>query len=194
MIFDPAVIAQLTVKRRPRAWLRVTPLAFRATPLGLGYGKTRFASPDDSFQVLYIAPRLVTGVAETLVRDRYVARIRRRILEREVETWGVTEVEAGSDLHLLDLRTTGLVQLGAPTNVARGKNHRAGRRFSAEVYAQAPAVDGLLYSSRLTGGACIALYDRAVHKLVGAPVVELIRVAALVPALAALNLELVKTP
>ncbi len=184
MTFDPAVIQRLTLPFRPKRWLRVT-------PLGLGYGKTRFASPDDKFKVLYISPAIDTGVAETLIRDRFVGKARRFITQAEVETWGVTEVEATSGLSLLDIRTTGLLQLGVATDAARAKSHKAGRAFSARVFEQAPGVDGLLYSSRLTGGSCVVVYERAVAKLEGGPVVELSRLPQLAPALTELNVELI---
>jgi len=37
----------------------------------MGYGKTRFASPADSFKLLYTAADLATAIAETIVRDRF---------------------------------------------------------------------------------------------------------------------------
>ena len=47
------------------------PLGFRNTPLGMGFGKTRFASPVDSFTLVYIAQDLATSIAEAIVRDRF---------------------------------------------------------------------------------------------------------------------------
>ncbi|SLK13268.1 hypothetical protein [Novosphingobium mathurense] len=55
MAFDEKILASLTRRVEPSAYLRCTPIAHRATPLGMGYGKTRFASPDDRFKLLYIA-------------------------------------------------------------------------------------------------------------------------------------------
>lgn len=191
MTLDPAVIARLTVPFRPKRWLRVTPLAFKATPLGLGYGKTRFASADDRFKVLYISPAIETGVAETIIRDRFVGKARRLITQAEIETWGVTEIAATADLNLLDIRTTGLLQLGVSTDAARAKSHKAGRAFGARIFEEATAIDGLLYPSRLTGGACVTVYERAVGKLDATPVVELHRHAGLAAALKGLNVQLV---
>jgi hypothetical protein len=71
MDLDPDVIASLVVPYQPAAYLRVTPITHRATPLGTGYGKTRFASPSDNFKLLYIAEDLATSVAETVIRDRF---------------------------------------------------------------------------------------------------------------------------
>ena len=44
-------------------------MAHAATPFGAGYGRTRFASPNGAFKVIYLAQDLTTSVAETLVRD-----------------------------------------------------------------------------------------------------------------------------
>lgn len=55
MALDKAVLASLTRRFEPNDYLRCPPWAHRATPLGMGFGKTRFASPSDSFKLLYIA-------------------------------------------------------------------------------------------------------------------------------------------
>lgn len=191
MRLDPADVARLTVVRRPRGWLRVTPLAFAATPLGLGHGETRFASPSRAFRVLYLGRSLVTGVAETVIRDRFVGRARRRVTEEEILAWGVTAVVAREPLALLDLRTTGPVRLGIATDTVRAKSHRAGRAFSEALYREALTIDGILYPSRLTNAACIAVYDRAVVKLEATEVLPLFTQPALIPALASLNVTVI---
>jgi len=87
---DSAVLDRLRIDLKPQAYLRVTPLKHASTPLGMGYGETRFASPSKTFKVLYLARTLVTGVAETVVRDRFVAKARRLLTIEEIEAWGVT--------------------------------------------------------------------------------------------------------
>lgn len=76
MDLDPDVAASLVVAYQPTAYLRVTPIAHRATPLGMGFGKTRFASPTDAFKLIYIAEDLATSVAEAIIRDRFEGRPR----------------------------------------------------------------------------------------------------------------------
>lgn len=44
-------------------------------------------------------------------------------------------------------------------------NHAAGRSLSAFVHARLPEVDGILYPSRFIGDDCVAVLDRATHKL-----------------------------
>lgn len=55
--------------------------------------------------------------------------------------------------------------MGAPTDVLRARHQAAGRAFSRAIYTQHPGVDGLLYSSRLTGIDCYAVFDRALARL-----------------------------
>lgn len=197
MILDPNVVADLIVAITPKSYARVTPMAHAATPLGagfgFGFGVTRFASPTKTFKVIYIAQDLTTGVAETLVRDRFQGRARRRLLDVEAALWGATEVSAGAPLTLIDLRTTGLVRLGVSTEAARGKAQGQGRKLSQAIYDQTDA-QGLIYLSRLTGRTCICIYDRALPGLVATPVVEVTLLAGFVDALRELNVTLIATP
>jgi hypothetical protein len=193
VILDPNVLADLAVAITPKAYVRVTPMAHAATPLGAGFGVTRFASPTKAFKVIYIAQDLTTGIAETLVRDRFQGRARRKLLDVEAALWGMTDVNAGAPLMLIDLRTTGLVRLGVSTEAARGKAQGQGRKLSQAIYDQTNA-QGLIYLSRLTGRICICVYDRALPGvLVATPVVELTMLAGFVDALRELNVTLIAT-
>jgi len=176
VILDPNVVADLAVAITPKSYVRVTPMAHAATPLGAGFGVTRFASPTNTFKVIYIAQDLTTGVAETLVRDRFQGRARRKLLDVEAALWGVTEVSAAAPLTLIDLRTTGLVRLGVSIEAARGKAQGQGRKLSQAIYDRTNA-RGLIYLSRLTGRTCICVYDRALPGLVATPVIEVTRLA-----------------
>jgi hypothetical protein len=193
LILDQAILADLAVAITPKSYVRVTPMAHAATPLGAGFGVTRFASPSKTFKVIYIAQDLTTGIAETLVRDRFQGRARRTILDVEAALWGATEVSAGAPLTLIDLRTTGLVRLGVSTEAARGKAQSQGRKLSQAIYDQTDAA-GLIYNSRLTGRTCICVYDRALPgELVATPVIELTLLAGFVDALHELNVTLIAT-
>lgn len=46
------ILADLAVEIPPNAYVRVTSMAHAATPLGAGFGVTRFASPTKSFKVI----------------------------------------------------------------------------------------------------------------------------------------------
>ncbi len=193
MILDPNTLVDLAVAITPKAYVRVTPMAHATTPLGAGFGVTRFASPTKTFKVIYIAQDLTTGVAETLVRDRFQGRARRKLLDVEAALWGVTEVSASAPLMLIDLRTTGLVRLGVSTEAARGKAQGQGRKLSQAIYDQTNT-HGMIYISRLTGRTCICVYDRALPGgLVPTPVVEVTLLAGFVDALRELNVTLIAT-
>ena len=97
---------------------------------------------------------------------------------------------APTPLVVVDLRSTGLLRLGVSTDVARAKEHREGQKFSETLYSSF-AVDGLLYSSRLTSAECLAVYDRAVGtKLEASPAVNLIRHPDLIPALESIEVTI----
>jgi hypothetical protein len=186
---DDKVVADLALPFRPKAYLRIMPKAHAATPLGMGFGQTRFAAPDNSFQLIYLARNLATAIAETVVRDRFEGKARRVLDISEVEDWVVSEVSAVEPLTVIDLRTTGLLKLGVTTNAARAKSQAAGRRLSKALYERF-AVDGVLYSSRLTSAECLAVYDRAVKaKLRSTAAVSLVRHAGLITALSAINVS-----
>ncbi len=193
MILDRNVLADLAVAITLKAYVRVTPMGHAATPLGAGFGITRFASPKRSFRVIYLAQDLTTGIAETLVRDRFQGRARRQLLDVEADLWGATEVNGTADLRLIDLRSTGLVRLGISTEAARGKAHGQGRKLSQAIYEQTDA-QGLIYVSRLTGSTCVCIYDRALPGgLVATPVIAVTQLAGFVDALRELNVTLVAT-
>ena len=194
MKLDPTVLADLAVALTLKTYVRMTPMAHAATPFGAGYGRTRFASPNGAFKVIYLAQDLTTSVAETLVRDRFQGRARRKLMLAEVDLWGATEVSGSTSFTLIDLRTTGVLRLGVSTEAVRGKAQGQGRRLSQAVYEQTNA-DGLVYISRLTGLTCICLYERALPgSLVASAVQPVACLAGFIPALQALNVALLAAP
>lgn len=187
MKLDTKVVAELAISFRPSAYLRVMPIAHAATPLGMGFGQTRFSAPDNSFKVLYIARDLATAIAETIIRDRFEGRAKRVLDLTEVSDWAFAEVSTTAPLTVLDLRTTGLLRLGVSTNAARAKSHAVGRRLSKALYERF-AIDGILYASRLTAVECVAVYDRAAAtKLVSSAAESIVRSPKLIDALHSLN-------
>lgn len=194
MTLDPDILADLAVEITPKAYVRVMPMAHAGTPLGAGFGVTRFASPTKAFKVIYLGQDLTTSVAEALVRDRFLGKANRKLLDLEAATWGATEVSANAPVTLIDLRTTGLVRLGVSTEAARGKAQGQGRKLSQAIHDQTDA-QGLIYNSRLTGRPCICVYDRALPGVLAAtPIVEVMRLAGFVDALRELNVTLIATP
>lgn len=190
MHLDPAAVAGLVRRFEPVDYVRITPLAHRGTPLGMGYGDTRFASPSASFKLLYLAQDLATAVAEAVLRDRFEGGTTREITLGEVTRWGATAVSAAAPLRMLDLRGNGCFLLGASTDIAGAKAQDEARAFSQDVHAQTD-LDGILYLSRLQRTPCAAVYERAVGALSASPVVDLVDLSGLIPALEALNVVLI---
>lgn len=192
MPLDLKTVTALTRRYQPTDFLRCTPLAHRATPLGMGFGKTRFASPTDAFKLLYIAEDLPTCFAEAIIRDRFEGVAARKLQIGDLIDWGVCEISAATPLRVLDLRRDGCFRLGVSTDIVGAKAQDEARDFSQALYDETD-LDGILYHSRLRRRACVAVYDRAVApKLEGKPVVELETRAGLVPALRALKVKLVR--
>lgn len=166
-------------------------------PLGMGYGNTRFSSPVKAFKLLYAAADIGTAVAETVIRDRFEAvPIDGRVLERsEIARWRVTEVATTEPLRVLDLRGPAAFRLGIDTDAMNARNHAAGQAASQAIHDTDPAIDGLLYRSRLSAADCLAVYDRAVARaLRGTAPIPLSEARRLVPALAALSIRLNEDP
>ena len=191
MSFDPTILRELAVGIDVTGYLRVMEAHHRATPIGIGYGKTRFSSPADRFTVLYAAQDLPTALAEKVIRDRFQGKTARVLLEADLDELVVASLIAAKPLKLLDLRTSGANRLGIPTDAVRGRAQQAGRKFSQQLY-DATDFDGIVYMSRITNAECVAIYDRAVGAKLdpNAPVEDLARLVDLVPALTSLNVEL----
>lgn len=191
MAFDEKTLASLTRRFEPSAYLRCTPFANRATPLGMGYGKTRFASPMDRFKLLYIARDLPTSIAEAIVRDRFEGIMPREMMISDFIGWGVCEVDAIEPLRVVDLRRDGCFKLGVSTDIVGAKVQDAARAFSQSLH-DTTDLDGILYYSRLRRRECVAVYNRAASALRASEVVELESLANLLSALKALKIGLIK--
>ena len=71
MKLDPKTVKALALEFQPQSYLRVMPIAHMTSPLGMGFGNTRFSSLDRKFRLVYIARDLATAIAETIIRDRF---------------------------------------------------------------------------------------------------------------------------
>jgi len=136
-------------------------------PLQLYSSPSRFCDGISDFAVMYLALSFETCVVETLVRDRFTHRLKRELPLAAVLARGYARISTQRDLelNLLDLRDTGCVDIGAPTDAVRARHFAAGRALGKAVYEEHRDVDGFIYASRLTGDDCIAVFDRAVGKL-----------------------------
>ncbi len=119
------------------------------------------------FTILYGASDLATAAYETIVRNRFDLDPARVLKPADYQTKCAVNISTrvGRTLSLLDLRNGNAIRSGVPTDVVRCSNHKDGQHFSEFVHRQMSSIDGLLYSSRFTGIACIGVYNRAFVKL-----------------------------
>ena len=75
---------------------------------------------------------------------------------------------------IIDLRGDGPVRMGIPSDVPRGSKQSLARKWSVAFHDHPEEVDGIIYPSRLNGETNLAVYDRAVGKLV-TPEVHILR-------------------
>ena len=162
-------------------WPRILPTRHRATPAGAGFGSSRYSSPTDAFRVLYAADNFSTAFAEAVVRDRFEGKSRRYLYRPHLEQVCMTAISSSRELALLDLRGAGAYELGVDTDASRARDHTIGQAFSQAVHDELADVDAILFDSRLTTGACVAIYDRAFSALSGTLPIGLLQ-AALLPA------------
>ncbi len=162
-------------------WPRILPTQHRATPAGAGFGSSRYSSPTDAFRVLYAADNFSTAFAEAVVRDRFEGKSRRYLYRPHLEQVCLTAISSSHELTLLDLRRAGAYELGVDTDASRARDHTIGQTFSQAVHDELADVDAILFDSRLTTGACVAIYDRAFSALSGTLPIGLLQ-AALLPA------------
>jgi hypothetical protein len=136
-------------------------------PLSVQPSPSRFCDGTIGYAVLYAALSFDTCIAETLFRDRFVRRTHRELPLAAILMRAHARVATQPDeeLLMLDLRDSGCLDIGAPTDAARARHFAAGQALARSIYTEHPDVDGVVYDSRLTGNDCIAVFDRAIPKL-----------------------------
>lgn len=163
----------------------------KAYPDPLGYGKnaTRFSDPrrrkpENRFGVLYLGASLKICFLETVLRDRrdgLVGEI--EIAESELTDRHYSEVSIRERLHLVNFDDDGLLQMGIPTDVARGRNQTLARKWSVAIHEHPATVDGIIYPSRLNNETNLAIYDRAIAKLAAKDIYDLDKAPGIGPVL-----------
>lgn len=103
--------------------------------------------------VLYVACDLLTAIAERYQRRRMVSLIDPAF--PVVCSWSATR-----DLSLIDVTSVGTVRLGASHAINAGPK-KVCRRWAQAIRAAWPSVDGMLYSSSMTGRDCAVLWTPA---------------------------------
>ncbi len=159
-------------------WPRIIPDRHRAMPCGAGFGSSRFSSPDKAFRVLYAAQNFRTALAEAVIRDRFTGKQRRYLYRPYLESLAATEISSTAPLMLVDLSGSGAYDMGIDTDAKGSRAHVVGQAFAEALHAKT-TVDGILFDSRLTSVACVAIFDRAFGRLQASKPVDLLRVADL---------------
>jgi hypothetical protein len=146
----------------PPQWVDAAGAVHPGTPLGCGFGPTRFSDPSvpPTYRVYYAAEDLRTAVLETVVRDFRTGRLgfifsRDSVLNR---CWA--EITLTAPLRLVDLVEDGCTRMGINTDTIGARDHAQGRALSFVLHGHADAPDGILYRSRLSGNRNIAIFDR----------------------------------
>lgn len=173
--YDPERIRSQLRTVRIERMIRLIHRKHRRRPLGAVPAPSRFSDPAGRFAVLYAAEAVRCSFWEALARNRFTRRKRRELPRADVEARLVVSLRSTEALQLVDLRGDGPIRISAPTAVAHGSNHSAGRVLSSATYAVVPEADGFLFHSRFTGHLCAAVFDRTIDKLeaIGiAPLIE----------------------
>jgi len=95
------------------------------------------------------------------------------------------------ELTLVDLRDDAAIRMGVPSDVARASQQSLARAWSVAFYEHPEKPDGIIYPSRLNLETNLAIYDRAVRKLIVHRVMPLIDAAGLANVLDDLKVALV---
>ncbi len=101
------------------------------------------------------------------------------MVESEITGRAVTVVGSTSPLLLVNLRGDGLVRMRLPTDMAKAADHALGRWYSVLLHDHPDKPDGLIYDSRINGGISVAIYERALSKLMASSPHALVADAAL---------------
>lgn len=62
MTLDSAILQRLAVRADVTNYVRILARAHAESPLGMGFGRSRFSSPRGKFRLLYLAQDPVTGL------------------------------------------------------------------------------------------------------------------------------------
>ena len=173
---------------------RIIHRSLRATPLAAVPAPSRFGDPRGRYAVLYAADSVRCAFWETLGRNRFTRRRRRKLPRSEAEARLVASIGSEGTLSLVDLRGDGAVRVGAPSAVAHDGNHAAGRALSSAVHGSVTEADGFLFASRFTGDRCVAVFDRAFDRLRADSPTELILHAEFLDALDEYDIVLTDAP
>ena len=116
----------------------------------------RFDAPGGEYRILYVGQSLSAAFIETLLRNPRIAFIERT----ELEERSVAVLTNQHSLRLVDLRGSGLSQLGVDNRLTTGSYEVAGR-WALALWRHPDGPDGILYRSRHDPKhTCAAIFNR----------------------------------
>lgn len=193
-----ALLSGLKTVRPVTNYVRImrTPYA-QKDPLSFGNASSRFSPrvlpsrPLQPFGLIYGTVNLATASFEAIIRDKFNLTPSRILRAADYSARSAVNFSTspGNALTLLDMTNGNAVRYGVPTDVIRYSNHISGQFFSQFVYTHMPDVDGLLYSGRFTEALCVAVYDRAIPKLISPAAPTQLTRRILAPTLGSWNVQ-----
>ncbi len=122
----------------------------------------RFDSPDGDYGVLYAGEDMPCAFVETLGHHTG----HNLVQEQDLAIRSVATLRPSRELHLVDLRSSGLAKLGADARLCAGP-HRLAQQWSKAFFVHRDKPDGICYPARHDPSKyAVALFDR-VGKLMG---------------------------
>jgi len=164
----------------------------RGTPLAAVPAPSRFSDPNLQYSVLYGATSIDCALWEGVIRDRFDLQPVRELPRVDLECRALVLFNSTRPLLLLDIRGGRARRIFAPTAVTGAARQADGQTLSHSVYTQVPDADGLIYDSRFTSDACIAILDRAFSALHSQAVQPLTQVQDVHEALRTAGITLVR--
>lgn len=142
-------------------------------PLGFGYAPSRFSDPridrptSTRFGVVHLATTFEIAFIETILRDRGDGRIGPlAVPEAELMDWRCARIDVPVAMSLADLVSgPARLKMGIPSDVTGARDQTASQIWSLAIHGHPAEVGGIAWASRLHGGTCYAVYDRALAKL-----------------------------
>lgn len=168
-----------------------------SNPLGFGKTPSRFSDPRpladaERFGVLYLGGTLKVCFLEAVLRDQRDGNFGDfPIGEEELMARLYGEISIETPLNVIDLRDDAPLIMGVPSDVAGASDQALARQWSLAFHEHPQQPDGIIYPSRLNGQTNIAVFDRAIFKLVQTRLVPLIEAAGLFRVLSELEISLV---
>lgn len=104
---------------------------------------TALISPDGSYGVLYAGEDVFCAFVETLGHQTG----QNIVQERDLEIRSVATIESSRELHLVDIRGSGLAKLGADARLCAGDYHIS-QKWSAAFVHHPDKPDGICYPAR----------------------------------------------